>query len=115
MDKYIEKYPKTNEVANFKVREFNIQYYPKKGGFKNWHTENTGNGKSIVRHLVFMTYLNDVENGGTEFLNQNLKVEAEKGLTIIWPAGWTHFHRGVVSDQEKYVITGWFDFVSEQD
>jgi len=115
LDKYIEKYPKSNEVAGYKVREYNIQYYPKNGGFKNWHTENVGNSSSIVRHLVFMTYLNDLENGGTEFLHQNLKVNAEKGLTLIWPAGWTHFHRGVISsDQEKYIITGWFDFIHKQ-
>ena len=30
-----------------------------------------------------MTYLNNVENGGTEFYYQNLRVEAKKGLTLI--------------------------------
>ena len=35
-----------------------------------------------------------------------------KGLTLIWPADWTHLHRGVVSpSEEKYIITGWFDFL----
>jgi len=60
-----------------------------------------------------MTYLNDVyEEGGTEFLCQKLKVDARKGLTLIWPADWTHMHRGVVSrTEEKYIITGWFSFL----
>jgi hypothetical protein len=60
-----------------------------------------------------MTYLNDVHDaGGTEFFHQKLTVLPRKGLTLIWPADWTHTHRGIVSPtEEKYVITGWFDFV----
>jgi prolyl 4-hydroxylase len=65
------------------------------------------------RHLVFMTYLNDVhDGGGTEFFYQKTITPARKGLTLIWPADWTHTHRGVVSPTEdKYIITGWFNFV----
>ena len=56
-----------------------------------------------------MTYLNDVDDGGTEFLYQNLITPAEKGLTLIWPAGFTHTHRGVVSQTKtKYIATGWY-------
>jgi hypothetical protein len=67
---------------------------------------------AAARHLVFMTYLNDVTDaGGTEFLYQGITVQPRKGLTLIWPADWTHHHRGVVSPtQEKYIITGWFSF-----
>ena len=59
-----------------------------------------------------MTYLNDVKNGGTEFMYQKLKAPAKKGLTLIWPTDWTHTHRGVISKkQEKYIVTGWFSYV----
>jgi hypothetical protein len=58
-----------------------------------------------------MTYLNDVPNGGTEFLYQNIKLPAIKGLTTIWPAYWTHTHKGQISkEHEKYIATGWFQF-----
>ena len=68
---------------------------------------------SAIRHLAFMTYLNDVQDeGGTEFYYQRLKSPARKGLTLIWPVDWTHLHRGVVSPtEEKYIITGWFSFL----
>ena len=60
-----------------------------------------------------MTYLNDVKDGGTEFLYQNLKTKAEKGLTLIWPSAWTHTHKGIISPtKEKYIITGWYAFES---
>ena len=95
------------------IEPINIQYYPPGGGFKKWHTE-LGTFPS-TRTLVFMTYLNTVENGGTEFRHYNKKVEAVKGKTILWPAGITHFHRGVVSElQEKYIITGWISLVDEE-
>ena len=63
------------------------------------------------RKLVFMTYVNNVENGGTEFYYQDIKCPAKKGLTLIWPADWTHTHRGVVDESnEKMIITGWFNY-----
>ena len=59
-----------------------------------------------------MTYLNDVEDGGTEFKHQDITTPAEKGLTLIWPSGWTHVHRGQISNRkEKYIITGWYAFI----
>jgi hypothetical protein len=63
-----------------------------------------------------MTYLNTVtDEGGTEWYHQNLKVNAEKGKTVIWPADWTFTHRGVPSPtQEKYIITGWFNFLDNE-
>lgn len=87
-----------------------LQFYKPNGGFKLFHYEN--DGIHAYRHLVFMTYLNDVPGGGTEFKYQNLITPAVKGLTIIWPAVWTHTHRGQISKEyEKYIITGWFSFV----
>jgi len=113
LNKYTERYKKADGVAKYSVNErVNIQYYPPGGGFKKWHSEREGGelpgGK---RHLVFMTYLNDVKNGGTEFMYQKLKAPAKKGLTLIWPTDWTHTHRGVISKtQEKYIVTGWFSY-----
>ena len=90
---------------------WNIQKYKPKEGFFEFHSERTSIA-SMERHLVFMTYLNDVDDGGeTEFFYQKLKVKPEKGLTIIWPADWTFTHRGITSPTEnKYIATGWYSF-----
>lgn len=78
------------------------------GGFTTTHFENNGSLRTAHRSLVFMTYLNDVPDGGTEFKYQNLTTPAEKGLTLIWPAFYTHPHNGIASTtKEKYVVTGW--------
>jgi len=116
IEAYIGLFPRASESAKWGIREVtNIQYYPPGGGYVNWHSERLSAGGHIgARHLVFMTYLNDVtDQGETEFYHQNIKVKPEKGLTLIWPADWTHFHRGVTSpSQEKYIITGWLSFKS---
>ena len=111
LSNYLKKYKYVNMLGKFNINEnYNIQYYDVGGGFKIYHSERTSKDVS-KRVLVFMTYLNDVEDGGTQFLYQNLTSPAKKGLTIIWPAEWTHTHKGQVSiTQEKYIVTGWYSF-----
>ena len=95
---------------NFDIDEvYNIQHYEKGEGFYSYHCERMSQmPPQILRSLVFMTYLNDVEDGGTEFLYQKCEVKARKGLTLIWPADWTHTHKGIISQtKEKTIITGW--------
>jgi len=109
---YCNKYNAINSLDYFTVvKNMVIQHYKKGGGFKQWHSER-GSKLSQDRVLVFMTFLNDCKNGGTEFKYQNLIVPAKKGLTLIWPAEWTHTHKGQISlEEEKYIITGWFNFI----
>ena len=114
MHEYKMKYPWSDENhAAWRMTEsFNIQRYPKKGGFFKWHFERTGYSAFLKRHLVFMTYLNTVKKGGyTEFLHQKIKVKPETGLTLIWPSDWTFTHRGVAAPTEiKYIATGWYAY-----
>jgi hypothetical protein len=118
LDKYIEKYPYCNGYYPFTDLEpINIQHYKPKQGFYAWHTERSGStGLMGTRHLVFMTYLNDVTDAGeTEFFHQKLKVTPEKGLTLIWGSDWTFTHRGITSpSQTKYIVTGWLNFYERE-
>ena len=108
---YQKNYPAVDYTWRFNITgSYNFQHYPMGGGYKTWHCENN-DPDTANRHLVFMTYLNDVDDGGTEFLHQKIQTKAEKGLTIIWPTIWTHTHRGVISNtKEKYIITGWYTY-----
>ena len=109
---YQKKYPMLNRMSRFTLtHNWNIQYYKAGQGYKDWHCERSSNNKRL---LVWMTYLNDVPDGGTEFLYQNITSPAKKGLTLIWPTDWTHTHRGQISqDHEKYIATGWLNFVDD--
>ena len=112
LENYQEKYPIVEKLWGFDIlSHYNFQYYPPGGGYKELHAENSGGPKESARNLVFMTYLNDVPNGGTRFTAQDIDVEAEKGKTLIWPAYFTHEHVGIISNEhEKMIVTGWYEF-----
>jgi hypothetical protein len=96
------------------IEQTNIKKYNPEAGYHRYHTERcSAIPPNSTRHLVFMTYLNDVtDEGETEFYYQKLKVKPEKGLTIIWPADWTFTHRGIPSKtQTKYIVTGWYSYI----
>ena len=63
---------------------------------------------TLHRLLTFLTYLNDVEHGGSiYFKNYELDIQPKKGLTLIWPAEWTHTHKiNEAKSGTKYIITG---------
>jgi len=115
LEKYKEKYKFCNEYGAWRITSpINIQHYKPGEGFFVWHTERARVEEPMVsRHLVFMTYLNDVTDGGeTEWYYQKLKIKPRKGYTVIWTSDWTHTHRGLTSPtQEKYIVTGWFNYV----
>lgn len=107
---YIKLYPEVDGHPKFSIHTFNIQRYYPGEGFYRWHFEN---GTDRNRVLVWMIYLNDVEDGGTEFKYQNHTEKAEQGKLVIWPADFTFTHRGQISQTKtKYILTGWFEIDS---
>ena len=92
---------------------FTAQRYEKgKGGYHYWHSEiypQLPHNKPLHRVLAFLYYLNDVEEGGeTEFFYQGIKTKPKKGSLVIFPAGFTHTHKGHVPfSDDKYVVTSW--------
>jgi hypothetical protein len=80
------------------------------GGYHVWHYENTGLAMA-QRVLTWIIYLNDMPEGEgeTEFLYQKRRIPPKAGTCVIWPAGFTHVHRGLtVYTQNKYILTGWY-------
>ena len=69
------------------------------------------------RLLAYTLYLNDVEEGGeTEFLYQSLRVKPKTGTLCIFPAHFTHVHRGNPPlSGEKYILTGWIEYADPKD
>ncbi len=123
LEEYKEKYPFIDSIYKWGYwPKYKIQrYFPNEGYFK-LHCENFGvtfsENRSLSQHssrmLVWMIYLNDVTDGGyTEFPTQEKLFQPRTGDIIIWPAYWTHPHRGIVSKtQTKYIMTGWWNHIS---
>tara|TARA_B100000700_G_scaffold325430_1_gene434120 strand:- start:1024 stop:1629 length:606 start_codon:yes stop_codon:yes gene_type:complete len=109
---YLAEWPFIKSMSQkYEIGSFNIQRYKPGQHFKQIHTERSGIG-TLHRVFVFMTYLNDVQEGGsTYFSHYGIEIKPKKGLTLIWPAEWTHAHRGnVLKAGKKYIITGWINF-----
>tara|TARA_Y100000004_G_C8955092_1_gene430427 strand:+ start:2822 stop:3433 length:612 start_codon:yes stop_codon:yes gene_type:complete len=87
----------------------NVQRTLPKQGYHSWHSEDPSS-MTTRRVLVNMMYLNDVDDAGeTEFLYQSKRIQPKKGRIVIWPAGFTHTHRGNPPlSGEKYIATAWY-------
>ncbi len=112
LDQYTAQHPLLREVGTYRMTESPIlQHYRPGGGFKLEHFERSSLA-TTTRMLVWMTFLNDVtDGGGTRFTYQQHTFDAVGGRTLIWPSDFTHTHAGVVSpSQHKYIITGWLNF-----
>jgi len=109
---YREQWPFLSEKLNqLHIGAFNLQRYQEGDHFKSIHSERL-NLLHSHRLFAWMTYLNDVEDGGeTEFSHYGISIKPEKGKTLIWPAEWTHAHSGnVLNSGVKYILTGWMHF-----
>lgn len=108
---------KGNEMAImqklFRVGAIQMQRYRKgKGNYNYWHCEaypQKGSTEPLHRALLFMYYLNDVEDGGeTDFYYQDRSLHPKAGQMVIAPAYFTHTHRGRTPvSNDKYILTSW--------
>jgi hypothetical protein len=83
------------------------------GGYHVWHHEY--DFAAPYRVLAWMVVLEAPERGGeTEFLHQSIRVDPKVGQLTIWPAGFTHKHRGNPPlEGQKTYMTGWFEFLDQ--
>tara|TARA_R100000742_G_C4220930_1_gene44737 strand:+ start:128 stop:649 length:522 start_codon:yes stop_codon:yes gene_type:complete len=113
-DKYVKKYNHLDtgqEPWNLSPT-LKIQKYEIGECYNGWHAESTGHLNTTNRLLVFSTFLNTINKGGeTEFFYQQQKIKPKEGTTILFPAFWTHTHRGNMAAEIKYLITGWYTYV----
>ncbi|MDT0595665.1 2OG-Fe(II) oxygenase [Glaciecola petra] len=102
----------------YQLGEISVQKYEKGiGGYPYWHSEiypKKNDLQPLHRSLLFMFYLNDVDDGGeTDFYYQNKSIQPKKGRMVIAPAGFTHTHRGnKPNSSDKFILTSWVLFNS---
>ena len=109
---YMEEFPilfaMKDDLKSYVIK---VQRTRPGGGYHKWHCEADGRVES-QRVLVWQVYLNDIEEGGeTEFIYQHKRVKPVAGTALIWPAAFTHTHRGNPPlIDTKYIMTGWIEF-----
>jgi hypothetical protein len=110
---YNDKYSFTGDIntSPYIFKDFKVQKTLPTEGYHVWHYEG-GVPPHLDRFAVWSIFLNDVEEGGeTEFLHQSLRVKPKKGTLCIFPANFTHLHRGNPPlSGKKYLATGWINW-----
>jgi hypothetical protein len=88
--------------------DFKIHRVQPGQGYHLWHQEHAF--WTSYRTLAWMIVIEAPKRGGeTEFLHQSIRIEPKVGQLAIWPAGFTHKHRGNPPlEGQKTYITGWF-------
>ncbi len=107
--------PRAEPLVKYLYRSgtINLQKYIKNaGGYHHWHSEQfpqIPHNEALHRVVLYMFYLNDVEEGGeTEFYYQQRKIKPKKGSMVIAPAGFTHTHKGHIPvSGDKFIATSW--------
>lgn len=108
---YADKYGQLSQLPYHTIHGNKLQKTEIGQGYHIWHCEHADKGESD-RILAYIVYLNDVEDGGeTEFLYQHKRVKPKQGTVVIFPAGFTHTHRGNPPlSNTKYIMTGWVEY-----
>lgn len=109
MQDYVQQFPAITDMPMMGIA-VKVQKTEPGGGFHQWHCEQSSI-ESARRMLVWTIYLNDIEEGGeTEFLHLGpLRVQPKAGMLSVFPAGFSHIHRGNSPiGQTKYIATGWW-------
>lgn len=105
---YVENFSVLQGVPAVSVFEIKMQKTPVGGGFHSWHFE-ADSRERANRLAAYTVYLNDVTEGGeTEFLYLGKRYKPAMGDMLLFPAGYTHAHRGNPPlSGVKYILTGW--------
>lgn len=108
---YANKFWMLKDFGPHNSYAFKIQKTEPGQGYHMWHCESSNRGCSN-RILAWTLYLNDIEEGGeTEFVYQHMRIKPKQGTLVIWPAAFTHTHRGNPPlSGTKYIVTGWIEF-----
>lgn len=108
---YIQEFDTLNSLGNHTIFSYKVQKTLPGGGYHVWHCE-----QDSIQHSrrigTYTLFLNDVAEGGeTEFLYQNQRLSPKEGRLVIFPASFTHTHRGNPPIRGvKYIMTGWIEF-----
>ncbi len=119
VNQWVESHEFLATLPSFSTFEsYNIQHYKDGEGYFGLHCECQPDKETdafVYRMGAWMIYLNDAESG-TEFPYQEIILEPKQGLCVVWPAYYTHPHKGVTPNRgDKYIATGWVSFLNPND
>jgi len=111
LDEYVKQYPEAGKTASiWTMTTMRFKHFKPGESFYTWHSEN--NMTYPHRVLAMQIYLSN-HNCGTEFSNYNKTIKSDIGKVVLFPAYFTHTHRGQIcpENKDRYIITGYVNFI----
>jgi hypothetical protein len=113
LNEYLKEYEDLGKTASvWSLTSLRFKHFKPGDSFENWHSENCLTYPNRV--LGLQIYLSD-HNCGTEFSAYNKTIQSVKGRAVVFPAYFTHTHRGQVcpENKDRYILTGYVSFVKK--
>lgn len=110
---YLNEFPYLKDIGEHAVFTYKLQKTLPSNGYHLWHFEKTARGfdNRISTFILYLNTFKPEDAGETEFLYQQLRVSPKAGTLVIWPASYTHVHRGNPPiGKTKYIMTGWTEY-----
>lgn len=109
--KYLKTYPTLNRTYDkWALKTWRFKHFPPNHHFSGWHSEHNSTHPYLI--LCCLLYLSD-HNCGTEFLATNEVIQSKKGRLVMFPAFWTHIHRGQLCPDKKdrYIMSAYVELL----
>lgn len=113
IDLYQKAFPESKLTPHqWRVEEMVFKHWKPGKHFEMWHSENWM--QHPYRIFNYQIYLSD-HNCGTEFYDKSV-IKSEKGKMTMFPAYFTHTHRGqqCPDKKDRYLLGGYFHFYDER-
>ena len=97
------------EFDEFNFIPFSIVKYEKNEGHYKRHIDYCVDWQNKKHRVIsYVWYLNDVEEGGETFFDDNFKIKPQMGKLLLFPSAWHFPHSGAMPiSNSKYIIVGW--------
>ena len=108
IDIYKKKYPEVNcTQEKWSLKNFRFQIFKPGKHYDTLHREQGTENQRLLNVIVYLSS----HDCGTEFFHKNM-VKSVKGRTIVFPAYWTHAHKGQPCPNKKtrYILTAYATF-----
>ena len=108
-DCYIDNNPEVCHISPWNLDYVRFKWWKPGNYYSHWHSEHSF--EASMRVISFLIYLSD-NDSHTEFKrHRNVKMKAGRG--IIFPAYFTHEHRGSICKKglDRFIASGYFSFI----
>tara|TARA_B100001559_G_C16293951_1_gene526442 strand:- start:43 stop:597 length:555 start_codon:yes stop_codon:yes gene_type:complete len=111
---YIKEYPELNKYVNpWGFDYVRIKWWKPGDYYSAWHSEHSPNAPSTLSRVVsFLIYLSN--NDAYTHFKRHDSVKSEIGCGIMFPAYYTHTHKGSICEKglDRFIASGYFSFLS---